>query len=35
MGSVGSKLLTVEECCNSVGQAWGSVDCTPCEAFGK
>ncbi|CAK8693060.1 unnamed protein product [Clavelina lepadiformis] len=31
MGNVGNRLLTIDECCNSIGVAWGSADCTPCS----
>jgi len=35
MDSVGTELMTAEECCNSVGEAWGSTDCTPCSELGN
>uniref|UniRef100_H2ZJD7 Fibrillin 2b n=1 Tax=Ciona savignyi TaxID=51511 RepID=H2ZJD7_CIOSA len=32
-GNIGNRLLTKEECCNTLGQAWGNVNCRPCSDF--
>nr|XP_009858101.2 fibrillin-1 [Ciona intestinalis] len=32
-GNIGNRLLTKEECCNTIGVAWGNANCRPCTDF--